>query len=170
MLTNDVLIDAYIRIHELVYRSVEGLDPGGLAFRPDVDANPIAWLIWHVTRVQDHHISEIAGREQAWISDGWAGELGMKPDPSNTGYSHSSEEVAAIHPDQADGLLAYFEAVSKRTMGYMATVDADELDRIIDRSYDPPVSVGVRLMSVISDCLQHLGQAQYIRGLYERRP
>ena len=69
----------------------------------------------------------------------------MKPDPSNTGYSHSSEKVAAIHPDQADGLLAYFEAVSKRTMGYMATVDADELDRIIDRSYDPPCRSGCAL-------------------------
>lgn len=170
MLTNDVLTDAYTRIHELVHLAVEGLDPGGLAFRPDADANSIAWLVWHVTRVQDHHISEIAGREQAWICDGWAGELGMKPDPSNTGYGHTSEEVAAVHPEHRDGLLAYFKAVSQRTMDYLATIDADELDRIIDRSYDPPVSVGVRLVSVISDCLQHVGQAQYVRGIYERRP
>ncbi len=170
MLTNDVLTDAHSRIHELVHLAVEGLDPGGLAFRPDADANSIAWLVWHVTRVQDHHISEIAGREQAWISDGWAGELGMNPDPSNTGYGHTSEEVAAVHPEHRDGLLAYFEAVSQRTMDYLATIDVDELDRIIDRSYDPSVSVGVRLVSVISDCLQHVGQAQYVRGIYERRP
>lgn len=170
MQTNDVLVDAYTRIHELVHLAVEGLDAGGLAFRPDADANSIAWLVWHVTRVQDHHISEIAGREQAWVSDGWAGELHMKPDPSNTGYGHSSDEVASVHPEHWDGLLAYFKAVSRRTMDYLTTVDATELDRIIDRSYDPPVSVGVRLVSVISDCLQHLGQARYVRGVYERGP
>lgn len=169
LLTKDVLARAYSWIDELVRRSVEGLDPGGLAFRPAADANSIAWLIWHLARVQDHHISEIAGREQAWISEGWAGKVGMEPDPSNTGYGHSSEEVAAIGPEHVDGSLDYLCAVSQRTMDYLATVDADELDRIIDHSYDPPVSVGVRLVSVIGDCFQHLGQVQYIRGLYERR-
>jgi hypothetical protein len=59
--------------------------------------------------------------------------------------------------------------VAGRTAAYLAGVDAAELDRIIDRSYDPPVSVGVRLVSVISDNLQHAGQALYVRGSFDRQ-
>lgn len=169
MQTTDVLADAYGRIRHLVHQSVEGLDGEALAFRPEANANSIAWLLWHLTRVQDDHVSEIAGREQAWVSDGWAAEFGMPTDPSNTGYGHSSEEVARVRPEGPDGLLAYHDAVSDRTKEYLATIDADELDRIIDRSYDPPVSVGVRLVSVISDNLQHAGQARYVQGIVERR-
>ena len=93
----------------------------------------------------------------------------MKPDPSNDGRGHSSEQVTQIAPDGPAPLLAYHDAVHGRTTRYLTAVDAAELDRIIDRSYDPPVSVGVRLVSVISDNIQHAGQARYIRGIVDRR-
>jgi hypothetical protein len=166
---HEILLDAFDRIRETLHRAVEGLDREGLAFRPDADANSIAWLGWHLTRIQDDHVSEIAGREQAWISDGWHERFGMPPDPSNTGYGHSSEQVAAIRPESPQTILGYHDAVADRTREYLATVDSQELDRIVDRSYDPPVSVGVRLVSVISDNLQHAGQARYVRGIVDRR-
>lgn len=167
--TCEVLADAYGRIRLLVHQSAAGLDGEGLAFRPEAGANSIAWLVWHLTRIQDHHVSEIAGREQAWTSEGWAAELGMPADASDTGYGHSSDQVAAVRPSGPEALLGYHDAVSDRTLEYLATIDAAELDRIIDRSYDPPVSVGVRLVSVISDNLQHAGQARYLRGIIERQ-
>lgn len=168
MKTRDVLIDAYGRIKELVYQSVDGLNGAALAFRPEADANSIAWLVWHLTRVQDDHVSEIAGREQVWIDGGFAARLGRPADPSETGFGHSSAEVASIRPEGPEVLVGYHQAVWSRTVEYLQTVDGEELDRIIDRSYDPPVSVGVRLVSVISDNLQHAGQARYVRGIYER--
>jgi hypothetical protein len=167
--TRDVLADAFGRIREVLHQAAEGLDRQGLAFRPEAHANSIAWLGWHLTRIQDDHVSEIAGREQAWISEGWYGRFGMPPDPSNTGYGHSSVQVAGVRPEGPGVLLGYHDAVSDRTLGYLATIDAEELDRIIDRSYHPPVSVGVRLVSVISDNLQHAGQARYVRGIVDRR-
>ena len=169
MQTGEVLTDAYSRVRELVHQSVEGLDGEGLAFRPEPDANPIGWLVWHLTRIQDDHLSEIAGREHAWTTAGWAESFGMPADPGNTGYGHSSEQVAEVRPEGPAVLLGYHDAVADRTLEYLATVDAEELDRIIDRSYDPPVSVGVRLVSVISDNLQHAGQARYLRGIIDRR-
>lgn len=169
MQLSDVLTESTRRIRELVHRSVDGLDLAGLTFRPDARANSIAWLVWHSTRVQDDHVSEIAGGEQAWIAEGWAAAFGMHPDPSNTGYGHSSEEVGALRPDGPQILVDYHDAVSDRTLAYLATVDAGELDRIVDRSYTPPVSVGVRLVSVISDSLQHVGQACYVRGMFDRK-
>ncbi|HEU0212769.1 MAG TPA: DUF664 domain-containing protein [Jiangellaceae bacterium] len=165
----DVMAEAFGRIAPIVRRAVDGLDAEGLVFRPDPDANSIAWLVWHLTRIQDHHVSEIAGREQVWTTDGWARGLGLPADAGDTGYGHTSAQVAAVRPAGPDELIGYHEAVAARTAEYIDTLDADELDRIIDRSYDPPVSVGVRLVSVLGDNLQHAGQAGYLRGLVERR-
>jgi hypothetical protein len=168
METSDVLIEAFGRIRQLVQRSVAGLDADALAYRPEADANPIGWLVWHLTRIQDDHVAEIAGHDQTWTTDGWAGRFDMKSGSLDTGYGHTSEQVAAIKPEGPDTLTGYHTAVSDRTLAYLSTIDATELDRIIDSSYDPPVSVGVRLVSVISDNLQHVGQALYVRGILER--
>jgi uncharacterized damage-inducible protein DinB len=169
MHTRDVLADAFGRIREEVHQAADGQSAEALAYRPDPDANSIAWLVWHLTRVQDDHVSEIAGREQAWVEGRWAGRMGMEPDPTNIGYGHTSEQVGAITPDDPDVLIDYHEAVHARTLEYLGTLDADELDRIIDTRWDPPVTVGVRLVSVIDDCMQHTGQANYVRGMIERR-
>ena len=162
-----VFLEAFGRIGELVKRSVEGADASGLAYRPEPGANSIAWLAWHLTRVQDEHVSHAAGLEQAWITEGWHERFGMPPDPHNTGRGHGPDEVAAI-PADPDLLLAHNEAIAKRSAAYLATVDEAELDRIIDPSYDPPVTVGVRLVSVISDNVQHSGQALYLRSIVDR--
>lgn len=166
--TNAILDDAYGRITEIVHMAGDGLDAAGLAYRLEPDANSVAWLIWHLTRIQDHHVSQIAGRTQAWVTDGWADRLGMDADPENTGHGDTSAQVAAVRPSDAVDLLAYHDAVAARTRDYLASVTADELERIIDRRWDPPVSVGVRLVSVISDNLQHAGQARYVRGIVDR--
>jgi hypothetical protein len=163
---SDILIDAFGRIRGAVHRATEGLDAAGLAYRPDGAANSIAWLVWHLTRIQDDHVAEIADRIQVWQDGPWAEQIGFTGDLNDTGYGHTSEQVAAIRPATAEPLLAYHDAVADRSIEYAATITPDELDRIIDRSYDPPVTVGVRLVSVLSDCMQHTGQAGYVRGLY----
>lgn len=167
MESKDLLKDGFTRIRELVKISLNDLGSEALSYRPEPGANSIAWLTWHLTRIQDDHVSEIAGLEQAWVTDDWAAKFGMEPDPENDGRGHGPGEVAAITPDSAL-LLAHHEAVSDRTYKYLATIDTNELDRIIDRSYDPPVSVGVRLVSVLSDNIQHAGQARYLRGIVDR--
>ena len=166
MKTSDILIDAYERIKELVHTITDGLDARAIAFRPGSDANSIGWLIWHLTRVQDDHVSEIAGRDQAWVDDGWAEKFAMEADPAETGYGHTAEQVASVHP-AANLLRDYHDAVHARTVEYLSGIDSEELERIIDHGWDPPVSVGVRLVSVIGDDLQHAGQAAYVRGLME---
>ena len=167
--TREILIDAYGRIRSVAHQAAEGLAPEALTFRPEADANSVAWLVWHLTRIQDDHLSELAGREQAWIAEEWYARFGREPDQEETGRGHTSEQVAGVRPPDAEVLLGYHDAVIERSLAYLETVDADELDRIIDRSYDPPVSVGVRLVSVISDNLQHAGQARYVRGILDRQ-
>jgi hypothetical protein len=166
--TRDILVDAYGRIVEGVHRVTKDLDEPALTYRPDANANSIGWLVWHLLRVQDHHVSDVAQRGQAWIDEGWAGRFGMPAEPDNVGYGHTTEQVAAVRISDPQILRDYADVVHARTMEYLETVDPEELSRIVDTRWDPPVTAGVRLVSVIGDDMQHLGQAAYVRGLYER--
>lgn len=147
-------------------RVVSGLDAAAIAWRPDAEANSIGWLVWHLARVKDSHVAGIAGRDQVW-NDDWAEQLGLPAGYDDTGYGHDPEDVARIRPE-SEPLLRYVEAVTEMVRAELAAMAGGDFDRIIDRSYDPPVSVGVRFNSVLGDALQHIGQAAYVRGLYER--
>jgi uncharacterized damage-inducible protein DinB len=169
MQVNDVLSDAFGRIRELVHRTVSDLDADALVWRPDPHANTIAWLVWHLTRIEDDHVAGVAGHEQVWTGDAWAERFGLTADTMDHGYGHSPEQVATVRPSDPRVLTDYHDKVAEQTQRYLEKADADELDRVVDRSWDPPVTAGVRLVSVIADGLQHIGQAAYVRGLYDRR-
>jgi uncharacterized damage-inducible protein DinB len=156
------------RVLPVVRAAVDDLGPDELVARPAWHTNPIGWLVWHLTRVQDHHLAELIGEDQLWVTGDWAGRFGLEPDPKNTGYGHSDSEVEAVRPESAEVLIAYLETVAERTAAYVAGLRPADLDRIVDRSWDPPVTLGVRLVSVAVDDLQHAGQAAYVRGLLGR--
>jgi hypothetical protein len=149
----------------LARHAVDGVDLTRLTEPPRPGANTIAWLVWHLTRVQDHHVAELLGAHQIWIGGDWARSFGLDPDPSNTGYGHAADEVATVRPAGAGALLEYLDAVDRRTRSMLKGLSPADLDRIVDRRWDPPVTLGVRLVSVADDCLQHAGQAAYVRGL-----
>ncbi len=167
MQASDVLVDAFGRIQGAVHRAVEDLSAEQLSFRPNGDANSIAWLVWHLTRIQDDHIAAVAGSEQIWTSKGWAERFKLPFDDSATGYGHQSEDVAAVAVPSADLLTGYLDATHERTVSYVSGISDLDLDRIVDERWDPPVTLAGRLVSVISDNLQHAGQAAYVRGLIQ---
>ena len=161
---SELLLELYDRIPPLAADAVDGLTPDQLVARPVPDANPIGWLVWHLTRVQDHHVSELLESEQLWVTGPWAPGFGLDPDPHNTGYGHTTEQVAAVQPSSAQVLLDYLDAVQERTRTMLRATSAADLDRVVDRRWDPPVTLGVRLVSIADDSLQHAGQAAYVRG------
>jgi hypothetical protein len=164
-----LLTDGYGRIADVVRGTVTGLGEEELTFRVDPAANSIAWLVWHLTRVQDDHVAEVAGTEQVWIADGWAERFGLPIPVEATGYAQSADEVGNVRGIGAGMLIGYFDAVHERTVAYLASLEDDDLDRIVDTSWDPPVTLAVRLVSVLSDDLQHAGQAAFLRGVVRRR-
>lgn len=161
----ELLIELFGRVDDHVERVLDGLDADALTTAPAPDANTIAWLVWHLTRVQDHHVAELAGTNQVWVEGDWAARVGLAPDPRNTGYGHSPAQVASVRPEGPEVLLGYHRAVASRTRDVLRAVTADELDRVVDTRWDPPVTFGVRLVSVADDDIQHAGQAAYVRGL-----
>lgn len=166
----DLLVEAFDRILQTGLAAVDGLEDGALAARPTPDANPVGWLVWHLARVQDDHIAGVAGvagapgPEQVWTSQGWADRFGLPLDEGDIGYGHTTEQVASVRVGA--GLLAdYLRAVHAQTVAYLAGLSEADLDEVVDERWDPPVTRGVRLVSVVGDDLQHAGQAAYVRGL-----
>ena len=165
MTPSDVYLELYGRLPDLVHGAAEGLSTEQLTATPPGATNTIGWLLWHLTRVMDHHVGELLEEPQLWESGDWSQRFGdVDPDPQNHGYGHTAEQVAGVRPDTAEVVTAYFDAVFERTRGYLGTLGADELDRVVDDRWDPPVTLGVRLVSIADDGLQHAGQAAYVRG------
>lgn len=164
----ELLTDAFGRVSRSVHRAVDGLDARMLMARIDPDANTIAWLVWHLTRIQDDHVADLIGADQIWLSAGWVDRFRLALPASDTGYGHSSEDVAAVVVESPDLLLGYFDEVHDRTMHLLAGLSEADLDRIVDDSWTPAVTLGVRLVSVLSDDLEHVGQAAFVRGVLQR--
>lgn len=165
--TCEVLAEAFSRTPEQAAGAVEGLGVDELAFRPDSDANSIAWLVWHTARMHDFQIAHVAGEDQVWTSEGWKDRFGLPFGDDDHGYGHTSAEVAQVRAGSAE-LLGYLQAVHDRTSRYLESLADADLDRVVDERWDPPVTLGVRLVSIANDAAQHMGQAAYVRGLIER--
>jgi DinB superfamily len=166
--SSDLLLDAFGRIPELVHDVIRGLTPDQLTARLDNDANSIAWLVWHLSRIEDDHVAEVADRPQVWTSAGWARRWGLPFDNSDTGYGHTARDVAAVTGD-TDLLIGYFDDVHEMTMQFVRTLSDPELDRIVDQRWDPPVTLGARLISVAGHNFEQAAQASYVRGILERK-
>ena len=165
MTSAELLTDAFGRVRETVHEAVEGLSAGQLTARLDEDANSIAWLCWHLARVQDDHVADAFGVEQVWPE--WAARFGLPFGPGATGYGHSSRQVALVQVS-GDLLTDYHDAVHAQTVALVSGLTDADLSRVVDERWDPPVTLGVRLVSVISDGLQHAGQAVFVRGILLR--
>jgi hypothetical protein len=167
MKSNELLLDAFGRIHETVAAALQGADGDTLARRPAGNGNSMAWLIWHLSRVEDAQVASAAGLPQVWTAQGFAGRFDLPLPERDTGYGHSSAQVDAVRASR-ESLLEYYDAVHRQTAGFLETLADDDFDRIVDTRWNPPVTLGVRLVSTIADCLEHVGQAAYAKGLDSR--
>ncbi len=167
-MASELLADGFDRVRDTVQQVVDGLDEDQLAFRPDPDANPVGWLVWHLTRVQDDHVADVAGGQQIWTSAGWVERFRLPFGVGAIGYGQSSHEVGQVRAT-AEMLAGYQDAVHRSTLGYLATLSDQDYHRVVDTRWDPPVTLAVRLVSVLNDTTQHAGQAAYVRGLIDRR-
>jgi hypothetical protein len=167
MTLGELLVDAFNRIRVGAEGAVSGLTPDQLAERPTASANSIGWLVWHLTRIQDDHIAAVAGHDQVWTSGGWHERFGLPFDVEDTGYGHTSDQVAQVCGLEPEQLVGYLDAVHAVTVDYVQPLTPGDLGRVVDERWDPPVTLGVRLVSVVNDDQQHVGQAAFIRGLLD---
>jgi uncharacterized damage-inducible protein DinB len=162
---SEVLTEGFGRLPDLVAGAVRGLTAEQLAWAPADGANTIGWLVWHLSRVQDSHVADLLEQEQVYVQGDWAAKFGLKSDPSDTGYGYTPAQVKAVRPESSTALVDYYQAVHERTVAYLAGLSDADLDEVVDENWDPPVTLAVRLVSVLNDDTQHAGQAAYVRGL-----
>jgi uncharacterized damage-inducible protein DinB len=163
----DLLIDGFGRIRENVADVLSGLTADQLAHQVAPGANSISWLVWHLTRVQDDHVGNAFGAEQVWSAGGWAARFGLPAGMSDIGYGHTAAQAEAVAAATASAelLAEYHEATHAQTVKLISGVTDADLPRIVDTRWTPPVTLAVRLVSVLDDDMQHAGQAAYVRGL-----
>lgn len=163
-----LLGDLFGRVADALPALLEGLDADAVRWQPDPDANPIGWLAWHIGRCEDAQMADLAGQEQVWTTGGWMRRFGLPYAAAAVGYGHSAEEVRAFRVRDVTLLTGYYADVHARTVEIVDGLTEDDLVRVLDRRWRPPVTVGVRLVSIVNDVTQHLGQVAYVRGLWER--
>jgi uncharacterized damage-inducible protein DinB len=163
----ELLIDSFTRIPPIVGKAIADLSSKQLAYRPAPGTNTIAWLAWHTARGQDVQIADLADTEQIWTASGWYGRFALPFEPDEMGYGMSQDEVTRVIATEAL-LSGYLTEVTEASTAYLDGLSATNLDEVIDPNWNPPVTRGARLVSVINDCLQHAGQASYARGMLDR--
>ncbi|MGY0537490.1 mycothiol transferase [Nocardioides sp. YJ-D4] len=160
-----LLVDGFGRIAETLPSIVDGLSVDDLLWRPYDRANSIAWILWHIARMEDAQIAPLAGTDEVWAREGWVERFGLPYKPRAMGYGQSAEEVAAFRLEDPALLTGYYHAVHEATIELVDSLSEDDLARVIDERWDPPVTLAVRLVSVVDDAAQHIGQAAYVKGL-----
>lgn len=168
MRSAELLSDAFSRIDHIVSQVLTGLDVEALNWRPGGSGNSISWLVWHLSRAQDEQVADVAGIGSVWATSGFAARFALPLEASDTGYGHSSDQVSAVHFESTKLLRDYHQAVLAQSLEYVRGLQDADLDKIVDRRWDPPVSLGVRLISILDDCVQHGGQAAYVKGLHRK--
>lgn len=165
--TSDLLLDSLARVRESVHGVLDDTPEDRLATPPAPEANTIAWLVWHLTRVLDDHVAGALGHEQVWTSDGWCERFGLPFPPQAHGFGQSWTEVQAVRPG-GDLLRGYHDGVQNAVALWLADLEDEALDAVVDERWDPPVTLAVRLVSVVNDATQHIGQAAYASGILGR--
>jgi hypothetical protein len=164
-----LVADQIRRVQRDLESTLDGIDPALLDRSPGPAANTIGWLAWHLTRSHDRNVSELRGAPQLWIASGWHERFGRGPDPGETGFGHSADELAAFRSPPAAVLVAYHAAVVHMVLGYLREAPDDELGR---ETTSPTLgntrTVQSRLVGVLAEGLQHVGQMAYLRGLLSR--
>lgn len=168
-----LLRDGFGRVREGLELLLESAEPRMLRFRASKNSNSVAWLTWHLTRIEDDHFTHMARAlgnestlEQCWISLDWVGRFNLPYRRLDTGFGHSSDQVADFGVYDGEYLLGYHRDVHEQAMGILATLREEDFSTIIDRRWNPPVTAGVRLISILAETTKHLGQAEFLQGIY----
>ena len=147
-------------------KTLDGLTPDDLKKRPSPGANSIGWLCWHTIRSCDRLVGDVIRGEQLWIKDGWHKKFNRPADINDTGVGFTDAQVDALYVPDAKTLVEYGRAVVKPVLDYIDNLTEQELDRDAPSSLKgrPAIVVRERLTGTLLN-LQHIGAAEYVRGI-----
>jgi hypothetical protein len=159
-----------------LFLALDGLTPEELAWRPGPEANSIAFIVWHVARIEDRWFQRFAQEAtEVWIRGGWAQKTGISE--HDTGGGYTAEQLAQFPVVKGEDLRQYFEAVRKETLSFLRGLEPKDFDFAPERPTAPDrpralsgkafegCTIGRMFRQIVAEFNQHLGQVQYLRGL-----
>jgi hypothetical protein len=102
------------------------------------------------------------------MRDGWCTKFGRPADPKDVGFGNTPKQITEFKPPDIQVYLDYGDAVFIRIKDHFLSMSDTDLDRPLNQYWGKtPVKLGWRLISVLEDCFQHIGQMAYVRGLLQ---
>ena len=161
----DILRDLTSRPRTAAAALAGQLNPVSLNARPGGHDNSVAWLLWHTGREIDAQLADLTGGEQVWTAHGFDARFALGELGDTVGYGHTPAEARRIVVEDGPGLLAYIDAALAALEHYLGTLSQEDLADVVDEQWDPPVTRGARLVSILDDAAQHIAQAAYVLGM-----
>ena len=98
---------------------------------PAPGMQPIIWLVWHISRVEDQGLSRFVWNKPALFDNSWQKRMNIKE--AHYGTSMNEEQVANFAQKvNIDAVFEYQQKTSARTVAELRHLDLDRLDDIID--------------------------------------
>ncbi len=167
MALKEFLRDCLDQNYNSLVKSLDGLTPEELSWRPDPQCMSIGFMAWHSARAQDFLVQTVAkGSAQLW-EQGWADRFGRSPaNPQDLGFGFKAEQLEAFQVPDGSLLLEYFEATRSNALEYLDSLDDDSLRA---RTATGPMGGSLTVAGVFQQALwelnQHGGQIGYVRGI-----
>ncbi len=151
--------------YKSVVRSVNGLTPQELSWRPDPQCMSIGFIVWHYSRVLDVWFqAQVRGVPQLW-EEGWDSKFDRLNVPGG-GFSFTAEQLEAFRVPDVSALMGYAEAAKAKAMECLQGLDDEDLEGVmVPQRFGDPITLATLFQQLVWELNQHGGQIAYLRGM-----
>lgn len=172
----DFVIRSMDRARLVTVELVRDLTPQELLWQPGPKANHVAFLLFHIFRVEDSNLHAwVTEADQVWEEESWSDPIVLpSPDASHsqnwtTGNGWTSKEVGGWEPPPLEKLLAYGAAVRRVSVERIRALDLERLEEI-PRPDRPTMAIRDYLNRASHHEVGHNAQIDYLLELMRAAP
>lgn len=145
-------------------RPLDGLTREEISWRPSCGCNSIGLILFHIARTEDSIIqSSVKGEPLIWESAKWYEKLNLPVEEEGAHYT--IEQVNAFKVPPFNDLMAYYDAVRRKTKECLRGMQPEELDRNISFGNYGELPLATIFSFIVTHASQHVGEISYLRGL-----
>ncbi len=159
----DIILGSLQQSQGFLAKALDDLTQEEASWRPTSECNSIAFILWHLARVEDYFMSRVIQRQtETYEAEGWQQKLGTAP--RDMGFGYTVEKLQAWPVPKLEIIRGYHEAVRLKTLAFLESATPEKLAEVPrpDRS---PDSIGISLGHMATELALHISQIAYLRGV-----